>query len=56
MLHYESMGLVLVATACIRAVPDELKVDKGLAGKELQWNDLFDTVEDNVPFPGWLVS
>ena len=33
-------------TARISTIPEGLRVDKGLASKELEWNDLFGTVDD----------
>ena len=41
-------GIGACGTARMNAVPEALRVDKTLAGKELEWNDLFGTVEDNV--------
>ena len=35
-------------TARISTIPEELRVDKGLASKELEWNDLFGTVVGDV--------
>ena len=41
-------GIGACGTARASVIPAELKVDKSLACQELQWNDLFGAVQDNV--------
>lgn len=41
-------GIGACGTAHISTIPKEPKVDKALACKELEWNDLFGTVEGGV--------
>ena len=41
-------GIGACGTTRTNTVPEELRVDKALAKKELEWNDLFGAVEDTV--------